>query len=389
MIEKKIAIIGIGNCGNQIANLAEKKYGDLFDAVYINSSESDLSMVGDSKLKFKIGSGDMEGSGKNREITKKYLKEDISDILANKDFQDVINSKKYVFVISSAAGGTGSGAAPVMLNILKEVFVDVHFILVSVLPQLQASWMEQGNARQYCDELYRNLSDNTTYMIYDNETTSDLSSTQSLVAVNEAVVEDIRILSGVDNYPTPYESIDEADMESIITTPGRLVVTRVKKGLTEKILEDTVIDDIIIKSIKNSCHAETNRDKRVVRWGIITYFTEEVNKLYGSNLEKLHEFIGTPVERFNHNAVNENNENMNFLYLIMSGLSPINDRIAKIDKRVEELKLAEEEAKRRAGQYEASTENGNYDVMAERAHKANAENKVNNGVNIANIFDKF
>lgn len=385
-LQKKVAIIGLGNCGSQVAYLAKKKHGDLFDSIYINSSDADLSMVGDSELKFKLGEEDVEGSGKNRSVMKQYLMEGIGSILNDEKFRDAIEDKSYVFIVSSAAGGTGSGAAPVMMNIMKEMFLDVNFILVAVLPQQRASLMEIGNAREYCDELYRNLADDATYMVYDNETASDLSATQALVAVNEAIVEDIRILTGIDNYPTPYESIDEADMESILTTPGRLIVVRVNKGLTEKIMEDTNIDDILIKAIKSSRHAETNRDKKHVRCGLITFFTEEVNRLYGSSLDKLFDFIGTPIERFNHNAVNTGNENMNFMYLIAAGLSPITDRIRKMDERAEELQKALVNSK--ASEYVVSDELPTYSVMEERRRQARRKGREGN-VNISDIFRKF
>lgn len=385
-LQKKVAIIGLGNCGSQVAYLAERKYGDLFDSVYINSSDADLSMVGDSRLKFKLGEEDVEGSGKNRSVMKQYLKEGIGKILGNETFQETIADKQYVFIVSSAAGGTGSGAAPVMMSIMKEMFIDVNFILVAVLPQQQASLMEIGNAREYCDELYRNLAETSTYMIYDNDTASDLSATQSLTTVNEAIVEDIRVLTGVDNYPTPYESIDEADMESILTTPGRLIVARVTKGLTEKIMEDAQIDDILIKAIKLSRHAETNRDKKHVRCGVITFFTEEVNRLYGSSLEKLFDFIGTPIERFNHNAVNPGAENMNFIYLIAAGLSPITDRIRKMDDRAEALQRALANSK--AGEYVASEELPTYSVMGERRKQARRQGK-DDDINLNDIFSKF
>lgn len=338
IINKELGCIAIGNCGSQIAYLAQKKYPDIFDCIYINTSDSDLAMVGDSEYKFKIGQGEIEGSGKNRKKMKRYLKKDITDILNDTKFQSIVNSKRYVFVTASTAGGTGSGAAPVFINILKEMFPDVNFILVAVLPQVQASLGEQENALEFLKEVYTNLATNTTYMLYDNETTSSLSSTKSLTEVNNAIVEDMRVISRIDNYPTPYESIDVADMESIISTPGRLLIARIDRGLSEKILEDTLIDDMLIKAIKTSKHAETNRDKNVTRYGVITYFTEEVNNLYNSNLQKLQEFIGVPqAERFNHNAINTNEEDMNFIYFIASGLSPIIDRITKMNDRIEKI----------------------------------------------------
>jgi cell division GTPase FtsZ len=385
---KRIAIIGCGNCGSQVALMAERKYPDIFDCIYINTSESDLAMVNtDSELKFKIGKKEeVEGSGKNRTKMKEYLMEDINNILTNKNLQDTIYTKKYCFVIASAAGGTGSGAAPVLMEIMRQMFPDTNFILVGVLPQISASLMEQGNALEFLNELYDVLGDSTTYMIYDNENTADLPPTKALEVINENIVEDLKVLSGVDNYPTPYESIDEADMESIITTPGRLLVVRLTKKLTEKNMEDSNLDDMIIKAIKQSAHAETDRNKKVVRLGIITYFTDAVNRLYSANLYNLTDFIGTPIERFNHNAINKNNESLNFFYLIASGMSPINDRVVKITERIAELKnaLASDESSR----YILSGDGASYDVMETR-RKADKRANTPEEINPADIFKKF
>lgn len=386
---KKVVLIGIGNCGSQVAALAEKKYDRLFDCVYINTSEADLSMVStaDDELKFKIGAKDeVEGSGKNREKMKEFLKSDIRSILGSEKLQNIVSDKKYCFVISSAAGGTGSGAAPVLIEIMRQMFPDTNFILIGVIPKESSSLMELGNALEYLQELYDVIGDDLTYMLYDNESTSDMPPTKGLEVVNENIVEDIRVLTGVDNFPTPYESIDEADMEAIITTPGRLIVTRINKGLTEKNMEDSNLDDIIIKKIKNSCHVETDRNKRVVRWGIITYFTDSVNKLYSSDLEKVRDFIGTPVERFNHNAINSGKEDMNFLYMIASGLSPVNDRVQKITDRIDELKNAL--AKDETSKYILSGEGASYNVMEERK-KADKRMRQPEQVNANDIFAKF
>lgn len=386
--QKKIAIVGVGNCGSQVAALAEKKYGTLFDCIYVNTSESDLAMAGTaSSLKFHIGEKDeVEGSGKNRSKMKEYLRADINSLFGNKSFQDCISDKRYCFIITSAAGGTGSGAGPVLTEFMKQLFPDVNFILIGVLPQIGASLMEQGNTLEFLNELYDVLDENTTYMIYDNETTKDLPPTKALEVVNENIVEDIRILTGIDNYPTPYESIDDADMESILTTPGRILVARVTKGLSEKTIEDNNLDDIIIKTIKNSCHTETNRDQRVVRWGVITYFTDQVNKLYNGDLEKVREFIGTPVERFNHNAINEGDEKLNFIYIIASGLSPINDRVKRVKERIDVLKnaLATDETSK----YIMSGDGSSYDFM-NRRKKENKKNNTPESINPNDIFKKF
>ena len=387
-MEKQFAIIGTGNAGSQVANLAEKKYPELFDCIYINTSEADLSMVNTAtNLKFKIGDKDeIEGSGKNREKMKQYLYDAIPVILQDTALGTCMSTKKYCFIVSSAAGGTGSGSAPVLMELMSQMFPDTKFILVGILPQISASLMEQGNAIEFLQELYEILPPSTTYMLYDNESTSDLPPTEALEIVNENIVEDFKVLTGVDNYSTPYESIDEADLENIISTPGRLLVTRVTKGLTEKAMEDNNIDDAIIKTIKHSCAVETDRNKKVTRWGIITFFTEAVNRLYSAQLEKLESFIGTPVERFNHNAINSTTENANFMYLIFSGLSPINDRSIKIKNRIETLKEAL--AKDETNKYILAGEGASYSTLEARKKLDRRENQAES-VNPADIFKKF
>lgn len=387
-MNKKIAIVGVGNCGSQVAALAEKKYPELLDSIYINSSDSDLSMIAnEGAKKFKIGKKEeVEGSGKNRSKMKEYLMADIQEILEDEDLQQLIVDKKYCFIVTSAAGGTGSGAGPVLMEIMRQLFPDTNFILVGVLPQIGASLMEQGNTLEFLNELYDVLGSNTTYMIYDNESTADMPPTKALEVVNENIVEDIKVLSGIDNYATPYESIDEADMESIITTPGRLLVVRLTKGLTEKMMEDHSVDEALIKAIKQSCHAETDRNKKVVRWGVITYFTEATNKLYTGELTGLLDFIGTPVERFNHNAINPTNENLNFMYLIASGLSPVNDRTKKVMDRIEELKgaLAGDDASK----FILSGDGASYnDIMNRRREEKRAAS--GEAVDTNAIFKKF
>lgn len=388
-MKKMTILFGIGNAGNQVASLAAKKYPDLFDAICINSSQADLSMIqkSESVLTFKIGNDDeVEGSAKNRTRMKEYLKADIMNILNNKDLQDMVSSKKYCFVVSSAGGGTGSASAPIMVDILRTFFPDTNFILVGILPAIGSSICEQGNAEEYLREVYSTLGESATYMMYDNEVVSNLPSIKGLEVVNENIVEDLRVLTGIDNYPAQYDSMDEADMESVITTPGRLLVVRLTKGLTEKNLEDTKLDDMIITAIKKSCHAETDRNKVITRMGVITYFTPNVNNLYTTNFESVYEFLGTPIERFNHNAVNDKSESMNFMYVLASGLSPTNDRATKIRDKIEELKksLASDESSK----YIYSGDSVSYDMAAVRKRQ-DKQNRQVEAFNPILFFDKY
>lgn len=394
-MDKKFVIVGVGNCGSQIANLAVSKYPELFESICINSSESDLAMVTAVKdeLKFKVGNrNEIEGAGKNRSKMKEYLQADIRGILNNQNLRDLIASQKYCFVAASTAGGTGSGAAPVLFDVLRQMFPDTYFILIGVLPKMNVSIMEQENTIEFLNELYQTLgADNTTYMLYDNESAANLPPTTALTTVNENIVEDLRILTGVDNYPTPYESIDEGDFEQLMTTPGRLLITRVKSGLTVKNLErdidegeNTKIDDIVIKAIKNSSNVETDRNEEIAYMGVITYFTDEVNNLYNTNFTKLQNFIGHISQTFNHNAINNQSEDLNFLYLVASGLAPINDRVKRITEKIDKMKAEREKAN--ANKYILA---GDDSYSTDNDRKNGNQVDKNNPVNPEDIFKKF
>jgi hypothetical protein len=123
----------------------------------------------------------------------------------------------------------------------------------------------------------------------------------------------------------------------------------------------------------------------VVRWGVITYFTDAVNSLYTHSMKKLEEFVGTPVERFNHNAINEGNENLNFMYMILSGMSPINDRAKRITNRIEELKQAL--AGDDSSKYVLAGDNTYADVLARRQEEKRSSTPPE--ISTADIFKKF
>ena len=77
---------------------------------------------------------------------------------------------------------------------------------------------------------------------------------------------------------------------------------------------------------------------------------------------------------------------MNFLYMIASGLSPVNDRVQKITDRIDELKNAL--AKDDTTKYILSGEGASYNVMEER-RKADKRQRQPEQVNANDIFSKF
>lgn len=331
----EVGIIGIGNTGNQVASLAKEKLG--IPVLAINSSEKDLETVPNNIPKKLITDKDglSSGAGKDRQLAKTYLKDSITNLLKDQEIIDLISPLDVVFIVSSTGGGTGSGTAPLLANIIEARFVDTKVIMVGVLPVNSEALSAHVNTLEYLNELYK-VMENQTYMLYDNDKCAGLPSYKLLDKVNNEIVEDINVLRCNYNYTTKLDSIDDRDAKRLISFAGRIVVSRVE-DFKEKDTDNMTIEDMLIDNIKKNCHVEAQRDKKVMASGIITNLSQILTEEFDNNIPKVRDFTGDPIHAFNHIYVNDDRKMPNNVYLILSGLSPINDRINIISDRIEEI----------------------------------------------------
>ena len=170
-----VGVIGLGNTGNQIAALAAEELK--IPAMAINSSEKDLETIANKIPKILISDteGASKGAGKNRALAKSYLKDSILSIISKEDVQTFISDLNVLFLVSSTGGGTGSGTALLMANIISSMFVDTHVIIVGILPVMSEALSAHVNSLEYLNELYGNL-ENQTYMLYDNDSLYNIPS---------------------------------------------------------------------------------------------------------------------------------------------------------------------------------------------------------------------
>ena len=334
----KVSIIGIGNTGNQVAALANQTYA--IPVIAINSSEKDLETIGSNIPKKLISSAEgSQGAGKDRTLAKKYLKETCMSLLTDTEMVSMISDSDIVFIISSTGGGTGSGTAPLMYDIITKTYPNVKAILIGVTPVNDDALSAHVNSLEYLNELYKVL-DGATYMLYDNDKLSGKPSYTILETVNKEIVEDINVLRCYYNYSTRYDSIDDRDATRILSYPGRIAVARIE-DIHEKDCDNTSIEDMIISNIKKNCHVELQRDNKIMASGIITNLSQALTESFDNNVSKVRAFIGTPVHSFNHISVNADRKQPNNVFYIMSGLSQVHDKINKINDRVEEIEAAQ------------------------------------------------
>ena len=378
-----VGVIGLGNTGNQIAALAAEELK--IPAMAINSSEKDLETIANKIPKILISDteGSSKGAGKNRALAKTYLKDSILSIISKEDVQKFISELNVLFLVSSTGGGTGSGTALLMANILSSMFVDTHVIVVGILPVMSEALSAHVNSLEYLNELYSNL-ENQTYMLYDNDSLYNIPSYKMMDTINREVVKDIDVLRCAFNYTTKYDSIDEQDMKRLISFPGRIMVTRLE-DLKERDLDKSSIEDLLISKIKNTNHVELQRDRRVTATGIIVNLSEQVFSDFDNHIPAVREFIGDPDHDFNHLAINDDRKMPNNVFLIMSGMSQVNDRIQKISDRIEEI-----EQKQKIREEESQLDTLGINELSQKISAKDAKKTVDvEQVDLSNIFSKF
>lgn len=379
-----VSVIGIGNAGGQVA---EKAASELhIPAMAINSSERDLSTISDSVKKFLISDseGFSQGAGKNRSLAKSYLKDSIIKLLSNEDFKEFVNANDVVFIVSSTGGGTGSGTAPLMTSILNTTFVDTKFVMVGITPVNNEALSAQVNSLEYLKEVHDILR-NQTYMIYDNDKMGDLPSYQMMSAVNEEIVRDIDVIRCAHNNPTPYDSIDEEDMSRLISFPGLLNVVRLE-GIREKDLNSCSIEDLLLKKLKTNAHVDFQRDKAVTATGVISNLDETLGATFDNHIPKVIEYIGTPDHDFNHVAINHERNLENSVYLIMSGMSMVSDKIRAISDRINQIQDQQSSVRKEDDEF------GDIDIRGLSTRISAKDTRRSEPVdeaNLANIFNMF
>ena len=145
----KVLVVGFGQCGgriadefNQINNRAKSRRGIeiVSGAFAVNTDTADLtglySIKADYKHRILIGGERTKGHGvaKLNELGAEIAREDADKVIeAIRDIKHFYETDA-ILVIASAAGGTGSGAISVLVQRIKQRYIDKPIYAIIVLP---------------------------------------------------------------------------------------------------------------------------------------------------------------------------------------------------------------------------------------------------------------
>ncbi len=252
-MKKDIGFIALGQAGGNVGKLLEEQD---YNVVYVNSATEDLDTLTTNK-KYHIKNG--EGCNKNRTKAKMLIKEDISNIYKyiNENLKE-----EYVYVIASSGGGTGSGALPVISNVLcsnKKVGV------ITILPSEDESVQSHINTYECFQELAKIENLGSIFIIDNNKNTS-------IIDVNTKFVNLFNSLLNVRNNNGVNGNIDKAEIKEILQSKGCVVINKQNrkhkqenKSIVEVFNENNVFSDIEDdKVIKYALYSGKRLDKKAL-----------------------------------------------------------------------------------------------------------------------------
>lgn len=112
----KIKVLGIGGGGNNALNRMQREGLDGVEFIAVNTDKQILDVV-EADRKLQIGTKLTRGlgSGGNPEVGSKAAEESKSDV------QDLLQNTDMVFITAGMGGGTGTGAAPIIAEVSKQM----------------------------------------------------------------------------------------------------------------------------------------------------------------------------------------------------------------------------------------------------------------------------
>ncbi len=236
-MSNKIGFVAIGQAAGNIGQLFEKKG---YTVLYLNTSVEDLSTLENGTHKYHITGG--EGCNKDRNKAKQLIIDDFDNIAAKID--DTVDAK-IIFVIFAAGGGTGSGAGPMLVDLLLDEG-SRKIGIVTILPAISESIKSQYNAYECFSELTA-ISNSAACFILDNNNGEKLE-------INKCFADSFHSFVNIpESYISAKGNIDTAEVQETLSTHGAALI--IASG-------DSNVSNMMAL-LKKSIYAPLENDKRL------------------------------------------------------------------------------------------------------------------------------
>lgn len=335
-VKLDVAAIGVGFAGSYNVQKLNEALG--IPAFVVNSSVKDLS---DSIIKKEIPSfiigNEGRGAGNDRMKSKKMFKINGKELLTNNEtFVKLLNENDIIFIVFSSAGGTGSGTGPELVKLCRKMHPNKVFIPIIISPRKADSSLSQFNNIECVNEID---SLEGPYIIGDLEYFAAEKEDVAYEKMSEWVLENVRKISGMDFELSNAGMMDEQDLTNLISAPGYLAQFTIP--VSQKVLEGTDIQSLLIKKISESPSMLIQKDKHVAWGGLVVNLPNDIDDVITTgDLSAITNAIGEPRHTYKNFSSSRNATGS--VTLILSGLSLPYNRLSESTEKVKNF-LAEQE----------------------------------------------
>ena len=319
-------VIGLGGCGTNVVKELTKSpvFNNDIELYIIDSITRNIDMDSINNVKHLcILADDTPGSGRNRDRGRAMYEFHEENGAFDNLYKEAENAKSPVLVITSGAGGTGSGATVPLCDALVKRGIQVIPIIIAPNKKDPAAFHLNTN------DLFIELGEIgiETYSIFENR-----RGDADYGPVNQEVVNLVEIIFGKKYDPTDLDSIDDSDLDVILNTPGRLIAVQAEASTIPGIQKE--ITRKVFSGFQPVWKPEdVGMNTLMTAFSLKSMFA---NEDFGSVFEGIRERIDPPNKDNNstvydeyRNIVKDDNDGMVSASLIIAGLP--RSEIKKID----------------------------------------------------------
>lgn len=330
-----IGFIGLGAAGGNVVDDAVK-HG--FPGMAINYSQKDLDSLEHVEYRLKLTGS--EGVGKNRDEAIRLMETNWESAVSFVKNAYSTPTVEVIIVTFSMAGGSGSGMAPMLIEILMNEMTDKTFVAAPILPDLTEVMVNQMNCLQASEEL-SNL-DICVFPIDNEQIRSQhpYSGKNTIFQkTNESFIAEMKELSKYTTKESKNGVLDQKDLRTIFETKGVAITSATDLSKMEgcKDLSETGIAKAISESWRKSIYAPIQYTK-IIRAGFV--FDGQEGLMPFIDFGKIFEGFnsGLPLDLFE----GYYNEQQGTVHSILAGLPWYTDRLRKIEEMLEERQVTAE-----------------------------------------------
>ena len=210
----QIKVIGVGGGGNNAVNRMIESELKCVEFIAVNTDKQDLTLSAASQ-KIQIGEKITKGlgAGANPEIGRKAAEESRDEVA------QAIKGADMVFVTAGMGGGTGTGAAPIVAEVAKEMGV----LTVGVVTK--PFWFEGKVRQQNSNEGIKNLMGEVdTLIVIPNDKLLEVAENRTPLTESFRMADDIlrQGVQGISDLISDFAliNVDFADVKSVMTDRG-------------------------------------------------------------------------------------------------------------------------------------------------------------------------